>query len=254
MSNTQSDVIYIGANNAKALLAGKAFSQKIYEKAVTPKKLSVFLQYINSGSDFSRFKGIGFVFKIYGPAHNKKGSKVENQIFIGANGIQDLVAYYTNAKYNMLARYHITRVLNCVIPDTSTPELFAEYERRKIAFTDMFINSTEPIGLMRHVALIEDEKIDPNKDYDHFTLSYQPMHKVGTAAVEAAKPWIISLNQFNGTTLGEIDGESINFGNTVTSTTLKLSTTEFYQLMDSIISTITDWQNNCFKLRRQSIR
>lgn len=254
MINAQSDVINVGVNNATALLAGKAFSQKIYEKVVTPKKLSVFLQYVNSSSDFSRFKGIGFVFKIYGPAHNKKSAKVENQIFIGVNGIQDLVAYYMNAKYNMLARFHISRVLNYVIPDISTPESFAEYERRKIAFNDMFINSTEPIALMRHVALIEDDEIDSNESYNHFTLSYQPMHKVGTTTEEAAKPWIISLNQFNGTTLGEIDGELVNLGNAVTSTTLKLSTTEFYQLMESISSTITVWQNNSFKLRRQSIR
>lgn len=254
MIHAKADVINIGVKNVKTLLAGKAFSQKIYEKVVAPKKLSVYLQYVNSASDFSRFKGIGFVFKIYGPAHNKKGAKVENQIFITANAVQDLVAYYMNAKCDMLPRFHISRVLNSFIPDISTPETFAEYERRKIAFNDMFINSTEPISLMSHVELIEDEEIESNESYDHFTLSYQPMHKVGSGVEEAAKPWIISLNQFKGTTIGEIDGELVNLGNAVTSTTLKLSTTEFYQLMDSITSTIKDWQNNTFNLRRQNIR
>ena len=107
---------------------------------------------------------------------------------------------------------------------------------------------------MSHVELIEDEEIESNESYDHFTLSYQPMHKVGSGVEEAAKPWIISLNQFKGTTIGEIDGELVNLGNAVTSTTIKLSTSEFYQLMDSITSTIKDWQNNTFNLRRQSIR
>ena len=246
--------VSIGSTNCKSILLNKAFIQKIYEKKIPPKKLSLYLQYTPSESNFCKFKGICFPVKVYGPASNQKKSKVENQVFLSVYAIHNLLDIDHAARNASLEEYYISFIRNNYYPEQLDASLEEKFEQTKHDIIFHFKESTEPIILMRHCDKLESEVVGDQAEYNGFTLGYQPKHIEGDVTTPSQKPWVLTLEKLRFRSYGFIPADEVNTANMQKITTIRLSTDEFYQFMDVIKRTVDEWSNNFFQLNKKSIQ